>query len=298
MVTPLNAADELDTAGVEKLVEHLLSADISGIFILGTTGEFSNISYRLRHELIEKVCRQVNGRVKVLVGVADTSMTESINLAHKAADHGADAVVATPPYYYANAQPELVQYFTHLAEKLPLPLFLYNMPVHTKVMIEPATVRQIAGQSKNVIGLKDSSANMTYLRLVQYAMKDHPDFPLFVGPEEMTADAVLLGASGGVNGGANMFPKLYVELYKAGINRDFDRIKILQEKVLQISSLIYTVGRYGSSYLKGLKCALSVLDICNDFLAEPFDRFKEEERNIISRRLQEIDMTAFTKTYL
>lgn len=298
MVTPLKDTDTLDLAGLEKLIEHILTANISGLFILGTTGEFCNISVKLREELIARVCQQVNGRTKVLVGVADTSVTESVNLATRASDAGADAVVATPPYYYAASQPELVHYFTSLADRLPLPLFLYNMPVHTKTVIEPATVKMVADKSGNVVGLKDSSANMNYMRSVQYQMKDY-DFPLFCGPEEITADVVLFGGAGGVNGGANMFPKLYVAQYEACMRRDFESLERYRDKVQEISSLIYSVGKYGSSsYLQGLRCALSVLGICDDYLAEPFQRLDKDGRRLIERRLEELDMDGFSKNHL
>ncbi|MDP4208642.1 MAG: dihydrodipicolinate synthase family protein [Bacteroidota bacterium] len=289
MITPLNDLDTLDVEGLERLVEHILAGGVSGLFILGTTGEFSNISYRLRYELVERVCRQVKGRVPVLVGITDTSLVESINLTKKAAEEGAAAVVAAPPYYYAAGQPELIEYYQTLAGKLPLPLYLYNMPVHTKVMIEPKTVRKIA-EHPNVIGLKDSSANAVYFRLVQYIMRDKPEFELFMGPEEITADAVLLGANGGVNGGANMFPKLYVDMYNAAAAKDFDKLKALQDKIMQISSSIYTVGKFGSSYLKGVKCALSLMGICNDYMPEPFNRFQDEERAKIRQSLEALNM--------
>ncbi|MBN2167496.1 MAG: dihydrodipicolinate synthase family protein [Marinilabiliaceae bacterium] len=284
MVTPLNSIDSLDIEGTEKLVEHILSAPVSGLFILGTTGEFSSISYKLRHELIEKVCKQVNGRVPVLVGITDTSIIESVNLANKAADCGADAVVSAPPFYYAAAQPELIEYYHNLAPRLPLPLYLYNMPVHTKVMIDPNTVKKIS-EVKNVIGLKDSSANAVYLNLVRHAMKDVEGFEIFVGPEEMTAEMVMMGANGGVNGGANMFPQLYVDMFNAAVNRDIEKLKPIQEKILEISATIYTVGRYGSSYLKGVKTVLNLMGICNDFIADPFHRFRKEERDIIRKNL-------------
>jgi 4-hydroxy-tetrahydrodipicolinate synthase len=285
IITPLKDVDTLDVDGLERLIEHILAGGVSGLFVLGTTGEFSSLSYRLRNELVERVCKQVAGRVPVLVGITDTAIIESMNLAKHAADCGAEALVSAPPYYYGTAQPELIEYYENLAKKVPLPLYLYNMPVHTKVMIDPNTVRKIAEMS-SVVGLKDSSANMAYFRSLQYAMRDYKEFQLFVGPEEMMADAVLLGATGGVNGGANMFPKLYVDLYNASVEKDFDKIKPLQEKVMQISSLIYTVGRYGSSYLKGLKCALSVMGICDDYLADPFHRFRAEEREKIVRNLE------------
>lgn len=288
IITPLKDIDTLDVEGLEKLVEHILAGGVSGLFVLGTTGEFSSLSYRLRNELVERVCKQVDGRVPVLVGVTDTSIIESENLARKSADCGAAAVVAAPPYYYSTGQAELIEYFDKLADRMPLPLYLYNMPTHTKVMIEPKTVLEIS-KKKNVIGLKDSSANMAYFRLLQHTMRNHKHFQLFVGPEEIMADAVLLGANGGVNGGANMFPRLYVDLYNAAAAHDFDKIQKLQEKILTISSTIYTIGKYGSSYLKGLKCALSVMGICDDFMADPFNRFQKDERDIIKEALDKLD---------
>lgn len=284
MVTPLLNIDTLDVEGTHRLVEHILSAPVSGLFILGTTGEFSGISYKLRYELIINVCKQVNGRVPVLVGITDTSIIESVNMAKIAADAGASAVVSAPPFYYAAAQPELIEYYQNLAPRLPLPLYLYNMPVHTKVMIDPATVRKIS-EEKNVIGLKDSSANGVYLNLVRHAMRYKPEFEIFVGPEEMTAEMVMMGANGGVNGGANMFPQLYVDMYEAAASGNLEKLKPLQDRILDISSTIYTVGRFGSSYLKGVKTALNLMGICNDFIADPFHRFRKEEREKIRQNL-------------
>lgn len=289
MITPLKDIDTLDVEGMEKLVEHILAGGVAGLFVLGTTGEFSSISYKLRYEVIERVCNQVDGRVPVLVGITDTSLIESVNMAEFAAKCGADAVVAAPPFYYASGQPELIEYYQNLSKRLPLPLYLYNMPVHTKVMIEPKTVLALS-EDKNIIGLKDSSANMAYFRSVQHLMRNKPEFELWMGPEEITGDAVLLGGNGGVNGGANMFPKLYVDLYKAAEAKDIEKVKELQSKVMQISSNIYTVGRYGSSYLKGLKCALSVMNICDDYIADPFHKFKKEERDIIESNLKALDL--------
>ncbi len=128
MVTPLRGRDELDAAGLELLVEHILAGGVSGLFILGTTGEGPSLGYRLRRELIERVCRQVKQRVPVLVAITDTAFVESVNIARAAAKSGADALVVAPPYYLPGAQPELQEYLAHLVPELPLPLFLYNMP--------------------------------------------------------------------------------------------------------------------------------------------------------------------------
>jgi len=289
MVTPLLDRDTLDVPGLERLIEHILTGGVHGLFILGTTGETPSLSHRLRHELIERVCRQTNGRVPVLVGITDTSFVESVELARKAAQVGAQALVLAPPYYFPTGQPELLEYLKHLLPELPLPLFLYNMPNRPRPAFEPETVRA-AADMPGIVGLKDSSANMIYFHQVQYLLEDRPNFTLLMGPEELLAAAVLLGAHGGVCGGANLLPRLYVDLYEAARSRDLARVESLHRTVMRISATIYSVGQYGSSFLKGLKCALSCLGICSDFLAEPFHRFREPEREIIRRHLKELGM--------
>lgn len=287
LVTPLLDDDVLDVEGLNRLIEHLIAGGVHALFVLGTTGEAQSLSYKLRVEMIKNTCRITKGRLPVLVCISDTSIVESVNLARIAADNGADAVVSAPPYYFAAGQPELIEFYENLTPQLPLPLFLYNMPTHTKVNFAPATIQRIA-EDPRVIGFKDSSANAVYFQSVMYAMKERQDFSMLVGPEEIMAESVLLGAHGGVNGGANMFPELYVELYNAAKNTNLEELKRLQEKIMQISATIYTVGQHGSSYLKGLKCALNLLEICSDYVAAPFHKFEQREREKIWKALQKL----------
>jgi 4-hydroxy-tetrahydrodipicolinate synthase len=288
LVTPMLDENTLDLKGLEHLLNHVIAGGVSGIFILGTSGEAQNLSYAVRKELIRQTCRIVEGRVPILVGISDTSFVESISLANKALEYGADALVATPPFYYTPGQAELIQYYGDLADQLPLPLFLYNMPSHVKVMIEPETIVQLS-KHKNIIGLKDSSANGVYLQKVMYLLQDRPDFTILVGPEEMTAGMVLMGAHGGVNGGANIYPELYVSLYQATCNKDFKTIAELQPKVMNVSLSLYNIGKYASSYIKGLKTALNLKGICSDFMPEPFHKFNKAEREFVEQKLAELD---------
>ena len=284
MVTPLLDNDTLDLEGLERLVEHILGGQVHGLFLLGTTGEAPDLRYELRHELVKRVCRQVKGRVPVMVGVTDTVFSESVRLAQTAERSGASAIVAAPTYYFAPGQPELVEYYTHLATRSPLPLFLYNMPSHTKVMIDPYTVRTLS-EVPNVVGLKDSSANIVYFNTVRHLLRERRDFSILMGPEEALGEVVLMGGHGGVCGGANLFPQLFVDIFNAATARDVETVVRLQERVMMISGSLYGVGRHVSSFLKGVKCSLDLMGICSDMMAEPFSRFREEERSIIRSRL-------------
>jgi 4-hydroxy-tetrahydrodipicolinate synthase len=291
MVTPLSGRDELDVEGLERLVEHILAGGVHGLFVLGSTGEAPSLGHRLQKELVERVSGLVAGRVPLLVGISDTSFTDSVTLAKHAAEQGADAVVLAPPYYFPADQPELVEYIGHLVPELPLPLFLYNMPSFTKLSFDPDTVVRLA-ELPGIVGLKDSSGSMTYFHRLQFLLaKERPDFALFVGPEELLGETVLLGGSGGVCGGANLKPRLYVDLYEAAVAGEHDRVAELHDQVMQISGSIYQVGRHPSRYLKGLKCALSLLGVCDDFMAEPFHKFRTEERQKVIEALRKLGIT-------
>jgi len=287
LVTPLVDRDSLDIEGLERLIEHVVGGGVHGLFILGTTGEAPSLSHRIRRQLIERTVKQVAGRVPVLVGITDTSFVESVELAQFAADVGAQAAVTSTPYYFPAGQPELIEYLDHLAKALPLPFLLYNMPRLTKVAFEPDTVRWALGVEK-IVGMKDSSGDMIYFHHIRPLVEQRPDWSLLIGPEELLAEAMLLGAHGGVSGGANAFPRLYVDLYDAAVQRDLPRVRELHRIVMRVAESIYTVGRHSSAIIKGIKCSLSCMGICMDFMAEPFHRFREPERRVIQKRLDEL----------
>ena len=286
MLTPLLSNWTLDYNRVKKLIDHLIDGGVHGIFILGTTGESTSLSYQTRRDLIERTSEYINGRIPFLVGITDTSIEESLSLASLALDSGAEAVVATPPFYFHLGQEELFEYYWDLADLSKLPIFLYNMPSMTKISMAVETAVRLS-KHPNIIGLKDSSANTVYFQALKYAIK-RKDFALFVGPEEIMAETVLMGGSGGFNGGANLFPKLYVKMYEAAIAHAFETIKVLQKQILEISSLLYNVGKFNSSYLKGLKGAASLIDVCNNFMAPPLKPFMEKEMTQIANSMKHI----------
>jgi 4-hydroxy-tetrahydrodipicolinate synthase len=288
MVTPLLDTNSLDEKGVENLVEHLIAGGVSGIFILGTTGEAQYMSYKIKEELIRKTAACIRRRIPLLVGITDTSISESLKIARIAAENNASAVVAAPPYFFALGQAELIEYYEALATQSPLPLYLYNMPSHTKTMIEIETLTVLA-KHPTIIGIKDSSANGVYFCKLLHLFSDRPDFGLYVGPEEMTAPMVLLGAHGGVSGGANVYPEIFVKLYQAAKAKDINKTIELQNRMIVISSELYGIGRFASSYIKGIKTALSLKGICSDVMAQPFNRFREPEQDKVRKALERLE---------
>jgi len=286
LVTPLIDRDSLDLPGLQRLIEHVLTGGVNGIFILGTTGEAPSLSYRLRRELIQQVCDQVTGRVPVLVGVTDTSFVETLALTEVAAKCGADAVVLSTPYYFPAGQTELTAYVQHICEELPLPLVLYNMPSLTKVWFDIETLEKLS-VIPNIIGVKDSSGDLGYFARLVELKAIRPDWFVMLGPEALLGDAMRLGGDGGVSGGANLYPRLFVDFYQALINGDVARGDELCQQIKHLQA-IYDIGKYASRHIKATKCGLSLMGICDDFMAEPFNRFLSPERERVATILNEL----------
>lgn len=293
LVTPLRERDELDRPGLERLIEHVLSGGVHGIFILGTTGEAPNLSYRLRRQLIDETCKLIRGRVPVLCGITDTAFAESINLACHAADAGVHALVASAPYYFPISQPELADYIERLVTELPLPLLLYNMPMMTKVQFEPKLVRRMMGLN-GVVGIKDSSGDMNYLRQILKLAGAVPDWSVLVGPDHLLQEAIHCGAHGGVCGGANIYPRLYVDLYEAASRGDQAREVALTKHISRVAE-IYKIGKHASAVVKGIKCSLSLMGVCDEAMAEPFSPFQPPERERVRIALEQIGLLSISK---
>ena len=287
MITPLNSDFSLDIGHTESLIEHLIDGGVHGIFILGTTGEFAGLSSAVKRDLIQITCQQVKSRVPILVGVTDCSFTESVDLAAIAHRSGAEAVVAAPPFYMNIGQEELINYYQKLADFVELPLFLYDMPSHVKVSIEVETAVKLS-KHPNIIGIKDSSGKIENFQALCEAFKQQPEFKIFVGPEEILAETLKIGGDGGVTGGANLFPKLYVALYEAFQKKEFDAVKKFQETILFLSQNLYQHGTYQSNYLKGLKAAMSFEGLCEDNFAPPLFPYPLSEKSILSSKLLQV----------
>lgn len=289
LVTPLRARDALDAPGLERLLDHVLGGGVDGIFLLGTTGEAPSLGHALRYELVERASRHVAGRAPVLVGITDTSLVESLRLARHAAEKGAQGLVLSAPFYFPAGQPELLEYLEQIVPELPLPVFLYNIPSLTKATFGLELLRR-AVEMPGVAGLKDSSGDLDYFREALGIARARPDWSLFVGPEAHLAEALKLGAHGGIPGGANLLPALFVELYRAAAAGDAAGVAGAGERVRRLGQTVYAVGKHPSSWLKGLKCELSLLGICDDFMAPPFHRFRAPERERVRRHLVDLGL--------
>ncbi len=283
VLTPFDENGGLDAAGLEKVLERLIAGGVHGLFILGTTGEGPSLSHDLRRCLIRETNRITAGRVPILVGITDTSFDESVRMADFAAENGASALVAAPPYYHPVTQDDLLRYLEQLARRVPLPTLLYNMPSHCKTWYEIDTLRR-AFEIDRYVGLKDSSRDMDYFRKAAELMLPRKRLSLLIGSEALLPEAMKIGAHGGVCGGAHLLPRLFVRMVEAHACGDTAAAERLSKRVRALGD----VYKAGGGFLKSMKAAMSILGIIQNRLAPPLYPLGGEAFESVRQKLAEV----------
>ncbi|GAB2594626.1 dihydrodipicolinate synthase family protein [Streptomyces capparidis] len=267
LCTPLTAAGEVDTGALRALVEHLLGAGVHGLFVLGTTGEAPYLTDARRRTVVETVVRAAAGRVPVLAGVIDTGPERVLDHARAATDAGADALVATAPFFSPTHPAEIAAHFRRVSAGARLPLFAYDNPstVHTSL---PAAVVTELAEEGTLAGLKDSSGDVGALRRLLAGLRERgllTRFSVLTG-SELTVDAALLaGAHGAVPGLANVDPGGFTRLYAAASAGDWAAAAREQERLAALFAITEAgdpaaMGR-GSSAFGAFKAALRLLGV-------------------------------------
>lgn len=266
-ITPLDTPCTVDLPAVKPFFDYMISGGVHGIFILGSTGEGPALSVAEQKKLILESVKVIGSRVPLLVGISGASGTESIELGKFALAAGADAVVAAPPCYIpAETDAEIFNYYQVLSEVFSGKLFVYNMPALTKVAISPDLALKLLALP-GVIGYKDSGGKLEDLLYILRNGK-HLGKAIFVGPEHLTMQAMLAGADGGVNGGANLLPELFSGLVAAVDEGNTEKMNGLQKKIEDFQPA-YGTPCTSPGVIRALKSGLSRKGLMKNIVAFP-----------------------------
>ena len=203
---------EADYAGALELVDFLAAAEVDGICLFGSTGEFINYSFAERHRLLSLATKR--SRVPIIAGVSHSTLAGALRLADDAVTAGADALMLLPPYFFRYGQPEVEQFYRDFAREASdaVPILLYNIPVFT-TGIEIETARRLF-ETGRFAGIKDSSGDWPYFEKLLELRSELP-FALFGGPELLVGRALHAGADGIISGCACAIPELVVAINRA-----------------------------------------------------------------------------------
>jgi len=279
LASPVGRDGSVDEPGVARLVEHVLAGGVHGVLALGSTGETASLDEKGRRTVLAAVVRASGGRVPVICGVAQSHLGAAQAEIAAAAQLGADAVLAAPPFYYPTDQAGVLDFYRQLARDAPLPVMLYNIPQFTKVVAEPATVATLAREGM-IKGIKDSSRDFEYFEGVCIATRDIAGFRVFTGSDTMLLASLAMGGAGTICGAGNVVPDWVVRIYDEFRRGDLDAARDAQEKLFELVSAV----REGVFPL-AIKAALHMLGICEPWSAPPVRRLDEKLEARLRERL-------------
>ena len=288
VVTPDTPDHQLDVVSFERSINRLIEAGVDGLFFLGSSGEVVFATDERRDQIVREAVRIVDHRVPVLVGIIDTETERVLEHGRRALELGADALVATAPFYALGGPADVEEHFRILHQELDAPLFAYDIPVcvHTKL---PWKMLARLGAEGVLAGVKDSSGDdVSFRYLVQENEKNGHPLTLLTGHEIVVDGALLSGADGSVPGLANVEPEGYVRMWKAAQDGNWAEVKREQDRLNEISHIFDVtsgVQGYGAG-VGAFKCALNLMGIFDsDQMPRPVKPLDGQNREAIKQVL-------------
>lgn len=288
VVTPDTPDHQLDVVSFERSINRLIEAGVDGLFFLGSSGEVVFATDERRDQIVREAVRIVDHRVPVLVGIIDTETERVLEHGRRALALGADALVATAPFYALGGPADVEEHFRILHQELDAPLFAYDIPVcvHTKL---PWKMLARLGEEGILAGVKDSSGDdVSFRYLVQENEKNGHPLTLLTGHEIVVDGALLSGADGSVPGLANVEPEGYVRMWKAAQEGNWAEVKREQDRLNEISHIFdVTTGVQGyGAGVGAFKCALNLMGIFDsDQMPRPVKPLDGQNREAIKQVL-------------
>jgi 4-hydroxy-tetrahydrodipicolinate synthase len=268
LVTPVDERERIDTEGLKRLVNHVISGGVHGIFVLGTTGEFPRLAEREKQRAVETVAEAAKGRASLYMGVGECGTRRVRDMIRVAERAGADFIVATLPFYYkAEDEEEQYSFFRSLLDDTELPAVIYNIPETTGAGIGVDVIRRLLSHPQ-LAGIKDSGGDMEYFNALLRMKDEKKEWKVFCGAEKIAYDSLSAGADGLVPSIGNVFPRMTVALWDAAVNKDWEAARIIQEQFMDVNRFNFKI----KSSLRGVimrKKALEILGVCGSKVTEP-----------------------------
>jgi len=276
MITPVTPNGELDEPAVRRVIDHLIEGGVSGIFILGTTGEAASISAAMKLRLAALTVEHTAKRVLVYAGISHNCLANSVEAAQAFFELGVDVTVAHLPSYYELHPAEQEAYYITLSHNITGPLMLYNIPITTHMSMPLEVIARLRTRPK-IVGLKDSQNDATRLANVMELLGGRPDFAILTGVSALSAQALQLGADGIVPSLGNLVPNLCQRLYDSARQGHTDCVETCQQQLNELSQLLRSSLSLGQS-LGAHKAAMSALSLCGPAMLPPLHPLTESQQ--------------------
>ncbi len=235
VVTPMQADGALDFAALAGLVEFHIENGTDALIAVGTTGESATLDFEEHIAVVAKVVELVRRRIPVIAGTGANSTREALHLTQRAMEAGADACLLVTPYYNKPTQEGLYRHYKLIADRVPIPQILYNVPGRTACDMQPETVERLA-DTPNIVGIKEAS---TLERIQELVRRCGDRLDVYSGDDGIAAEAILSGAKGNISVTANVAPRLMHEMCAAALAGDRARTEAINRQVAGLHKALF-----------------------------------------------------------
>ncbi len=280
VITPMYEDESINEKELRYQIQRLLSAGVHGIFPLGTNGEGYIIDEKEKERVLAITVEEVNGKVPVYAGTGCISTKDTIRMSLMAQEIGVDILSIITPSFAQASQEELYEHYKAIAEKVEIPIVLYNIPARTGNALSPATVEKLS-ELDHIVGVKDSSGNFDYMLQCIERTRDK-DFAVLSGNDSLILWNLIAGGAGGISGCANVFPENMVAIYENFIEGDLDKAREYQDNIRSFRDCF----RFGNPNTI-VKAAVELQGYPVGKCRRPFHKLSEEGISAIQKVLKE-----------
>jgi dihydrodipicolinate synthase/N-acetylneuraminate lyase len=233
-MVPLDARGQINEAELARYVTWLIDHGVHGLYPNGSTGEFLRFTAEERRRIVQVVCTAAGGRVPVVAGAAEANVRDTIRACEQCLEAGARAVAVVAPFYYKLSPESVYAYFREIGRHSPIDVTLYNIPMLASPIDVP-TVQRLAAEFPNIIGIKDSSGDISHMgRLIAAVRPIRPDFSFLTGWDPALVPMLLAGCDGGTHASSGVVPGLTRSIYDAVRAGRLDEAFGLQRTLVEI----------------------------------------------------------------
>lgn len=236
LVTPFNDQGLIDYGVFAQQIERQIAGGVEAVCVCGTTGESATMSIREHIAAVEFCVKQVNHRVKVIAGAGSNDTSAAVYLSQHAQDSGADALLHVTPYYNKASQTGLIKHYEYIADRVELPIILYNVPSRTGVSFTAETYR-VLSQNPKINGVKEASGNFSLLAHTVALCGD--DFYVWSGNDDQVVPMMALGARGVISVAANIVPEVMANMTRLCLDNDFAAAARLQIEYMDLIDALF-----------------------------------------------------------
>lgn len=282
IVTPMNSDGSVNYDKLKELIDFQIEGGTDAIIVCGTTGESATLNHEEHIKVIETAVKHVDGRVPVVAGTGSNDTSYALELSKEAEYLGADALLMVTPYYNKTSQDGLVTHYTYVADRVNIPIILYNVPSRTGTNIKPETYVKLA-EHPNIVATKEASGDLSALAITIHLCGDKLD--VYSGNDDQIVPILSLGGVGVISVLANIAPGVAHNICKYYLDGDINASRKLQiDYISLINALFCDVNPIP------VKEALNILGFEAGPVRLPLVGLSESNRNRLINELKSVDL--------